>query len=474
MSQTRCVEHIVVLMLENRSFDHMLGWSFGLSVDESNWLDPANPGGGKVVVNRDAEFSDPTTDPGHEFVDVALQLDSPSPNGPNNGGFVASYARRVAEKGGSSADAKAIMRCFDPKKLPVLTRLSTQFSVCTRWHSSVPGPTWPNRFFAHAAQSDGCISGKSIDVPTIFESLAGAGRSSRIYFHDIPQALAIRSLWRLMLNEQHLFSFRRFHHFEEDVRSGDLADYTFIEPQYFELGDFDFSKWYMKLVKPILALYYKGTKASDQHPPHDIRMGERLIKRVYETLANSDRGYWRNTMLLVLYDEHGGLYDHIAAPADAIDPCPQGPHEGDFRFDRLGVRVPAVVVSPYVKPGSSIDVVLDHSSICATLRRVFSLPDSLTERDKVANTIDAACGEEAAGSRWPALPSLRVNPLTRASKRTPSDLQVSLHQLATEVATSRQLTEYRPQAAPVQAPLVPTTESEAGSYVRQVMGTLFD
>jgi phospholipase C len=131
-----------------------------------------------------------------------------------------------------------------------------------------------------------------------------------------------------------------------------------------------------------------GSPASDQHPPHHLMAGERLIAWVYDTLR-SNPALWRRTLLLLLYDEHGGFYDHVPPPA-AAPPDDASAGSGQFTFDRLGVRVPALLISPWVRKGRADHRVYDHTSLLATLKGLFGLPAFLTRRDASANPLDDA------------------------------------------------------------------------------------
>ena len=364
------IRHVVVLMLENRSFDHMLGFAglgAGLTGAEFNLVDPANPASEKVVVSNDAsylgDFGPAGIDPSHELVQVDVQLfgTSPMPNpvpADTNVGFVRNYA---AQPGNTPEGGKGIMKCFDPAKLPALTTLAREFALCDQWFSSLPSQTWPNRFFAHAASSDGEVGNKVREyrMRTIFDNLTAAGEDWAVYFHDVPQCLTLTSL----LKREYKRNFRPYAiSFAMACRTGTLPAYSFIEPRYFD---------------------FLGLKANDQHPPHDVALGEDLIADVYDNLRNSPA--WPHTLLVVTYDEHGGLYDHVLPPActppdDVVSVNPP------FDFSRLGVRVPAVVVSPFIPKGTIDPTVYDHSSIPATLKEIFALPTFLTRRDEAANT----------------------------------------------------------------------------------------
>jgi phospholipase C len=367
---TTKIENIVVLVLENRSFDHMLGFLpgvNGLKGDEGNHTDPASPGSPFIQVSRDAQYlGDLDIDPSHEVTNVNEQLfgsfAGPQPGGAHNIGFVSNYARQQ-DKDGNFANGPNIMKCFDPAKLPVLTKLAKEFAVCDRWHSSVPGQTWPNRFFLHCATSDGFVDNqpRHYGMRTIYENIMGVGLKWAIYFHDFPQSLALANLTDSALAG----NFRFFPEFFQDLKNGTLPNYSFLEPRYF-----NFLSW----------------KANDQHPPHDVQLGDHLIADVYEQLRQSS--YWNKSLLVILWDEHGGIYDH-ELPPPAVNPDGKVSIDPPFAFDRLGLRVPAVLVSPLIAKGTVDSTLYDHTSLLATVRELFNLPDALTERDRRANTFTA-------------------------------------------------------------------------------------
>ncbi|MGA8185020.1 MAG: alkaline phosphatase family protein [Terriglobia bacterium] len=361
------IEHVVVLMMENRSFDHMLGWLQapgydidGLTGGEWNPVDSSEPPGpgNKVVVTRNAGDVTPH-DPGHEFHDVNIQLFS-NPSGPpppkdveENKGFVFSYAQQddVAR-----TTAPNIMDCFDPGNLPVLTTLAKEFAVCKRWFSSVPGPTWPNRFFAHAATSKGYLDNSQFhnyDMRSIFENLSAAGRTWTNYYHEISQTWELQRLDTDSLRNH----FKGYGEFRKDAKKGKLPNYSFIEPKYF---------WWFG-------------SANDQHPPHSVKAGEALIADVYHCVRTSP--LWEKSLLLIVYDEHGGFFDHAITPKDAVPP---DLYQSQFKFNRYGVRVPAILISPYITKGTIVGETFDHTSIPATLKDLFKLDSFLTKRDAVA------------------------------------------------------------------------------------------
>jgi phospholipase C len=394
------IKRFVVLMLENRSFDHLIGYLkavnpkvMGLTGSEFNQKDPNTPADPPIKVGRASSFV-MTFDPGHEYYDVKIQLYGPlkdsDPGLPPLAnpardpapmtGFIASATQAVDFSG----DENLVMQCFQPDQLPVLTTLATEFALFNFWYSSLPGPTWPNRFFIHAATSGGLtdspstgaiVAGFAFQNDTIYERLEDAGKVWCIYHDGLPQTAGISSLRDEYINPL-TKRFQDMDNFFDDVKNGALADYSFIEPRY-DTGN----------------NYLDG---NSMHPLNDIRKGEDLLKRVYETLRNSR--YWTDTLLIITFDEHGGFYDHQPPPATVPtgDDSQYANPNYSFPFDRLGVRVPGIVVSAYTAKGTIIGdapddpaTVFDHTSVLATVEKRFGLKP-LTKRDEAANTLEVA------------------------------------------------------------------------------------
>jgi phospholipase C len=380
------IEHVFVLMLENRAFDHIAGfWHLagsdaetgqptmlrGLDGTESNTYK-----GQTYPVKPKARYVMPV-DPGHEFHNVLDQLCGPEATYPRWGpypevtrsGFVDSYA-----KSGGGADPGEIMKCYTTEQLPVLHALANEFVICDNWHASMPGPTWPNRMFVHAGTSGGLdhsptvpemvdwvtLSGYEFLNRTIFDLLRERGVTRRLYAGDhFPMVAALKGIG--------LGDIREYEHFANDLQQGSYPyNYVFIEPSYNILGN------------------YRGS--SSQHPRGDIRDGERLIKTTYEAIRNS--AHWKDSLLIITWDEHGGFYDH-AVPPEATPPGDTWEtkyNKHGFTFDRYGPRVPALVISPLI-PGGLIDHRLyDHTSILATVEKRFGIL-GMTNRDRTANDL---------------------------------------------------------------------------------------
>jgi len=365
------IEHIIVLMMENRSYDHMLGFfpnGERLKGDEYNLVDPGDPSSEHVLVSDKSGYVT-AVNPLHDVISIEREeygevghIVHPAPMS----GFV---KVQIENAKGDVTEGKKIMQSFDPQKIPALSTLAREFVLCDHWCSSVPGPTWLNRFYVHAATSDGVSKDDPTHIykmKTIFDLLYENGHTWNVYYGDIPQCIILQH------GGDALGHFKRFDKYYEDLKKGHLADYSFIEPRF---------------------IVFHGLNATDQHPSHDVRLGEYLIAEVYDALRASS--YWEKSLLIVLYDEHGGFYDHVPPPDDAVNPDGKVATDPPFDFTRLGVRVPAILVSPWVARGKIDATRYEHASIPATLRVMFDLPHARTRRDAAANTFEKNLNLEA-------------------------------------------------------------------------------
>jgi phospholipase C len=437
------IAHVVVLMLENRSFDSMLGWLYpgrpdfdGLTGRESN---PCEGNSVNVWTSPDMTPDTaciPTPDPSELFVDMTEQIfgvggGPPSP--PNMLGFAANY-----KKAAPTNDPRNVMHSFTPDQAPVISELAKSFGVSDRWHASAPNQTWPNRFFVHTGTAAGYVNNSPAHFPytmqTIFNRLTLSEKSWRIYHHDVPQSATLSAIWSEL--PDHLYSFED--DFMSDAMAGRLPNYSFIEPRYFSS----------------LILH---RMPNDQHPPHNIAYGERLIARCYDALRNG--AGWDQTLFIVIYDEHGGLYDHVPPP---VSVPPDNSYPDGFRFDRYGVRVPAVLISPWIPPDSIIrppaaaKYPFDHTSILSTLRNLFDLGKPLTKRDAVAPDLLSALSLKTPSNQGPTslkLPTVTPTDeeLLAAHQAKPNDLQQSLAHLASNLpAGSASVATYKANLAALQ------------------------
>ena len=361
------IQHVVVLVLENQSFDRLVGLTPG--VDGVNPLalrsNPDTLHHTQVQQNPAATATDYKPahmdhDPKHDYQDVRQQI------GSGCAGFVDNFLHNYPK-----GNPREIMAYYDAGYLPTLNTLARQFVICDRWFCSVPGPTWANRFFINTGTSLGHLDMPSLghfdpaihnyDQPTIFERLSEASPQVdwRIYFHDFSQTA-------LLTRQRHYAAnYRYIHSFYDDCKNAaTFPQYAFLEPKYF---------W---------------PEENDQHPTSDIRRADGLIARVYNALrANAE--LWNTTLFVILYDEHGGFYDHVdpsgpaykakAVPPDAhISPAPD-----NFAFDLFGPRVAAVLVSPLLDSGV-LHGIYDHTSLLKYLTQKWNL-GPLGNRTAAAN-----------------------------------------------------------------------------------------
>jgi len=380
------VEHVVVLMLENRSFDHMLGYLYPGNVSSSGQPfdgltgTESNPGSsGQAVTVFPIEPSAPSAyympgaDPGEGYLATNDQLWGKDTGPASSGqpatcqGYVPDYAYTLgweAKEGASwpivaGTTENDIMGCFTPAALPVLSALAKGYAVCDRWFSSVPTETMPNRAFACAATSQGHMDDKThtFTSPTIFGLLDAAGENWAVYGYT-EQPLTKSTFTQISTAAASHFGL--FADFRAAAAAGTLPAFTFLEPDFSATGN-------------------------SQHPNYDVALGEQLIHDVYEALRAGPG--WPGTLLVITYDEHGGCYDHVPPPWGAVPPDNTAGEFG-FGFDRFGVRVPTVLVSPLIVPGTVYrapagSAPLDHTSILKTVEQRWGLA-ALTARDAAA------------------------------------------------------------------------------------------
>ncbi|GJN22629.1 hypothetical protein PR202_gb10214 [Eleusine coracana subsp. coracana] len=430
------IKTVVVLVQENRSFDHMLGWMKksvnpeidGVTGAETNLIDASDPSSRAVRFSDGAEYVDP--DPGHSmqaiyeqvygtpFVDATSTPITPAGvTAPPMSGFAQQAEKEMA---GMSA---TVMTGFRPDAVPVHREIVREFAVCDRWFASNPASTQPNRLFVHSATSHGLVSNDTkklvagLPQRTIFDSLYDQGYSFGIYYQYPPSTLLYRNLRQL----KYFGSFHQFDlSFKRHCREGKLPNYVVIEQRYFDL---------------------KLLPGNDDHPSHDVSEGQRFVKEVYEALRSSPQ--WEEMLLVVTYDEHGGFYDHVPTPVVGV-PSPDGivsPAPFFFKFDRLGVRVPTMFISPWIDKGTVLHrpasgpyptSEFEHSSIPATVKKIFNLNSFLTKRDAWAGTFDTVLTRDTPRKDCPlTLPEPVKLRSTDAVEHSPlSEFQQELVQLA--------------------------------------------
>ncbi len=462
------IDHIVVLMLENRSLDNMLGWLYAdqenrpahnvpMPPDSRPYYDGLvegkcfNPDRGGVmhpVVQGTSSCNVPSTDPFEKFSYVNEQLFWPNitpgkkPGSAENPvrlqpptmqGFLVNYAQHPHVHHSHQLD---ILETYAQGQLSVLNHLARGFAVSDRWFSSVPSQTFCNRGFMGAGTSCGQTDNSLLDpfdAPTIWNVLSANDVSWKIYWQD--------ALLGSLFLTRHLFTqihhgfednFANFKTFCDEARAGQLPAFTFLEPAWnFTVLDFDI---------------FNG---NSYHPPAHLVPGEELVAKVFDVLTcNPDA--WSRTLLIVTFDEHGGTYDHVPPPWEAKPPWanPKASKkpailEHGFQFDRFGVRVPTLLVSPWIEKEtvfrSATDVPYDHTSILATVLRWKGILQAngtwgLGSRTDCAPTFEAVFN---ATELRTSLPSLRGGSCSgNAATEAPSAITA-------EIAAAQPLTEFQ-------------------------------
>lgn len=459
-------DHVVVLMLENRSFDNLLGYLYkpedilpsfplgkkyaGLYFDgpHTNPV-PADSGdefaGKDIPVTVATDYFQPFPDPGEFYPHVNTQLfgkiipasnegkdddkivapynlATDHPEKPPMTGFVKDYISvlrslnpqgclgtvlnwlGVNPKGFKLTDKyrnyKSIMECFTPQQIPVMTTLAKEFAVFDHWHCDVPSQTYTNRVFWHCGTANGFVNNSPMlnwfehnDSQTLFNLMGNKNLPWKIYTDNIVSFTALlhaKQLGDYFLDDR----FKSFNHFIEDAKNGDLPAYSFIEPRFFTPHNDQHPSSYDSL------LYGPASVGS-------VFLGEKLIFDVYNAIKNSKSetgNNWKNTLLIITHDEHGGCYDHIP-PGSAIPPSGQSVAGQDgFKFDRLGVRVPMIMISAHIKPNTIVNEPHQHTSFLRTMCEKWKL-NSLTKRDESAPKFDAVftSPELRDISTWPVL-----------------------------------------------------------------------
>ncbi len=446
--RSNALDHVVVVMFENRSFDNMLGRLYSpgevASFEGVIGRDLGNPvpewaGAGQTVVpyGISPDWNCPTPDPGEEYQHVNTQLfgviDPLSNRGihadqmaapynapvnpaqvPPMDGFVADYIGAFEAETGqqpTAAQYAQIMTGYSAEQIPVVSGLARGFAAFDHWFCEVPSQTFPNRSFFHAATSSGYVINMSPTdsfpvhntAETIFERLEAKGLSWRVYC-DPPAHLSITGIIHApRLFERFATNFFTTDRFLADAASGELPAYSFIEPNLL-YGHND--------MHPPFDVLFPGVNLD---PPSSLLGGEALLAKIYDAIRsssspNGSNAY--NTLLMVNFDEHGGTYDHVPPPA-VRPPDPAGlPGQLGFTFDRSGVRVPAIAISAWIPERTVINDEFRHTSVIRTLREHWQLGAPLTARDGAARDLAPVLSLDAprAPENWPAVVPRPVPP----------------------------------------------------------------
>lgn len=389
------IKHVIVLMEENRSFDHMFGFYTKTKVDgltgkEFNLVDPTNPDSLKITVNSMAKPLNPC-DPDHGYPATTSKIFGGAAAGGGNltNATMSGFVEWENSKNHSGLDYCGVMTMMSSDHVPIITTLAAEFAVMDRFFCSVPGPTWPNRLYMLSATSAGSTEtgpwyhdqvGTLFPQKTIFDQVEEANMTWKNYYNDTPWEMFLAKLAHSPQNLQPMDSFW------EDARTGNLPNFAFINPRS---G----------------VNVTSGVGSNDQHPDHDINAGEAYYKDIYEALRSSPA--WNNTLFVITFDEHGGFYDHVPPPMMHV-PAPDNetsyPDKG-FKFDRLGIRVPTILISPWIPKGTVVsrapaaqcptkDSEYDLTSIMSTARKLLGIDlPPLTKRDAWSSTFEHVVSE---------------------------------------------------------------------------------
>jgi phospholipase C len=448
--RSSALDHVVVIMFENRSFDNLLGRLYQPgevpAFEGVTGLDLSNPvpdwavvPGGPAVVPYGvaATMNTPSPDPGEEYQHVNTQLfgiiDPPSNRAvlaekmappynapadfrqrPTMDGFVTDYISSFAAETGrppSYDEYAQIMTGYTPEQLPVMSGLARGFATFDHWFCEVPSQTFANRSFFHAGSSSGYVDNLTPigsfplhnTAETIFERLDGQGLTWRVYCDPTSHLSLTGIIHARRLAPYFATRFLTTDQFVQDAADGNLPAYSFIEPNLL-FGHNDMHPGFDALFPD-----------APLDPPSSLLGGEALLARVYDAIrssaSESGSNAW-NTLLMVTFDEHGGTYDHVPPPlVPAPDPTAAF-RQCNFGFDRSGVRVPAIAISAWIPAQTVVTEEYRSTSVIRTLRERWPLGGPLTARDAAAADIAPVLSLDAPRdpADWPPVTARSVPP----------------------------------------------------------------
>jgi phospholipase C len=334
----RRFEHVVVVMMENRSFDHLLGWLPGADGRQAGlaYLDAAGVAHATHPLAPDFQGC-AHPDPDHSAVGGRVAF---------NGGACDGWLRA-----GTNDDQ--VIGYYGQGDLAFLGRAAPQWTTFSRYFAPIMAETFPNRIYQHAGQTDRITNTRQISrLPTIWDRLASKGRTGRYYFSDVP----FLALW----GSKYVRITRPIAAFFADAAAGRLPNVSYVDPRFIDEGS--------------------GT-SRDDHPHADIRNGQAFMARIYSAIRRSPN--WSRTVLIFNYDEWGGFYEHVPPP---VGPIPTADALAGNADGLRGFRVPCLLVSPFARRGHVATKVYDHTSILRMIEKRWSLAP-LTVRDRTANDL---------------------------------------------------------------------------------------
>ena len=334
------IEHLVWVMMENRSFDHFLGWLPGANGQQAGVAYPDRTGGMQPTYRLAPDFQGC----GH-----------PDPDHSYQGGRIGYHGGAVDGWLQAGTNDPFVIGYYTDADLAFLGQAARTWTVCDHYFASIMADSFPNRLYQHAAQTDRLRSTETLTtLPTIWDRLADARLEGRYYFSDAP----FLGLW----GTKYLSLARPFGAFLFDALTDQLPQVAFIEPRFLDNAS--------------------GT-SGDDHPFADIRTGEAFLALVYAALTRSPA--WSRTVLVITYDEWGGFFDHVPPPER---PLPAADVAAGATDGLLGFRVPCLLIAPSARAGVS-SLVFDHTSVLRLIEWRWQLPP-LTIRDETATNLAEA------------------------------------------------------------------------------------
>lgn len=436
-------------MMENRSFDHMLGYlslpNFGgvavdgLRDDKAFSRKLANSYGGVLYPLHydDNPFRRLAGDPPHERDDIANQMGTRT-NGENAmDGFVANFAKAKSKPLIDKDHLPPVMGYFTSGELPISDFFARHFCVCDHWFSAIPAGTQPNRLMAMSGTT---LIDKNVHIlpyqPLVYDWLSERGISWRVYHEGMP-FFTMMLKWTEKIFDNNLFrTFDRLIPDIEEAAEGEMPQVIFLEPAYTDAPH----------IGP----------SSDDHAPSGASAGQEFLMKVYNAIT-TDPDLWKNSVTIITYDEHGGFFDHVSPPDLITKPVASAYF--DKPFETLGVRVPGFVISPFVDPGKPYTGIMDHTSILKLLGQCFDKKGIYSEEvslRKIASVVDVLDFTQNANS--PGAPNLigylgkaeaagRTNPSIPPDGRMEESFQTALdamhaHSAADTAATFPDLVKF--------------------------------
>jgi phospholipase C len=447
--RSHALDHVVLVLFENRSVDNLLGHLYGpedgkifegvIGKDLSNpipaWaehgaerktvpytvatdMDAPNPDSGEEYFHTNTQLYNVLDE--HNRFKIGDEVTAPwnaPPEGatPTMDGFVTDYISAFTAEVGRQPtyeEYAQIMSGYTPEQVPVLNGIAKGFGVFDHWFCEVPSQTLMNRSFWTAATSSGFVINKPASnfmhhntAETLFERLEAHGRTWKVYVQEPGPISATGLIHMARLKDRLATHFVPFSEFERDAASGTLPDFSMVEPHLLA-GHSDYH--------PAVSRALGAEIDIPLDPASSIRGGEAFLARLYGAIRSAvspEGSNVYNTTFFIGWDEPGGTYDHVP-PGPVPPPDPSAPAgQMDFKFDRSGYRVPAIIVSPWVDEGIVINGEYRHTSMIATLRKVWHLGDPFTARDAAAAPFDQLLSRESPRdpAGWPEVEPLPVS-----------------------------------------------------------------